>query len=417
MKLNIVFLATAVIAVGLVGAAVLTYEGIGLIVAPQGINSVTGPDFLLMAEAWNTIEHYYVDRPSVRPRAMAYMAIAGMVDTLGDTGHSTFMTPEMVRQEKELARGQYKGIGVEIRIKDKRVVVVAPIDGSPAEKAGLRAGTVILRIDGHEISGLSLPEVSRQILGPEGTPVTLTTQDPTTGLQRDVTLIRRNIIVQNARWGRLPGSQVAHLRIAAFSDGVTGDVRKALTVIQKQGLKGIILDLRNDPGGLLDEAVQTASLFLRGGNVLLEKNAAGDVTPVPVRPGGVAAEIPLVVLINGGTASAAEIVAGALKDAHRATLVGEKTFGTGTVLREFPLSDGSALLLAVREWLTPDGTTIWHKGISPNVTVALPEGVAPSIPETEQGMTAAGLESTNDTQLLQALALLSGREVKPKEGA
>jgi carboxyl-terminal processing protease len=197
------------------------------------------------------------------------------------------------------------------------------------------------------------------------------------------------------------------VRIAGFSQEVTENLRKILLEIQKQKLDGLILDLRNNPGGLLDQAIGTASQFLTTGNVLFEKNSQGNIKPVAVEPGGVAPKIPMVCLINEGTASASEIVAGALKDAHRAESVGETTFGTGTVLKEFPLSDGSSLLLAVEEWLTPDKHTIWHKGIKPNVVVALPLNVTPLIPVEEEGMTADQLKASKDDQLQRALALVT----------
>ena len=208
-------------------------------------------------------------------------------------------------------------------------------------------------------------------------------------------------------WQQLPGTTIAHLRITAFSQGISQELQKALTDIRKQGMTAVVLDLRNDPGGLLDEAVNTASQFLSSGNVLEEKNAQGRITPVPVKPKGMATDLPMVVLINGGTASAAEITAGALQDAHRATLVGETTFGTGTVLNEFQLSDGSALLLATEEWLTPAGCVIWHKGIAPDVTVSLPANTAPLIPEAERGMTTDQLHASGDEQLLRAIDVLS----------
>jgi carboxyl-terminal processing protease len=186
---------------------------------------------------------------------------------------------------------------------------------------------------------------------------------------------------------------------------VTKDLRKALMVIQERKLTGIILDLRNNPGGIFDEAVSSASQFLNGGNVLLEKNSQGKITPVPVESGGLRVSLPVVALINGGTASAAEIVAGALQDSRRAKLVGEKTFGTGTVLEMFPLQDGSALLLAVKEWLTPAGRLIWHRGIVPDVPVSLPPDVTPLFPETERMMAEEELRASDDRQLLRALDL------------
>jgi carboxyl-terminal processing protease len=226
-------------------------------------------------------------------------------------------------------------------------------------------------------------------------------------LAREVSLVRAPIVTNNVSWRRLPAQEVAHLRIAAFSEDVNSDLKKALNAIRTQGLKGLILDLRNNPGGLLKEAVSTASQFISEGNVLLEKNAEGKITSLAVEKGGQALSIPMVVLVNNGTASAAEIVAGALQDHGRASLVGTTTFGTGTVLQQFPLSDGSALLLAVEEWLTPNGNEIWHKGITPNFVVSLPEGAAPLFPEEEQGMTLRQMKERRDTQLLKALEMVS----------
>jgi carboxyl-terminal processing protease len=395
------------IGAGLLVILSLNHQGLTRFTPSKDIPTDAKSDFQLMAEAWNTIQQFYVDRSALKPQPLTYGAISGMVDALGDTGHSTFMTPQMIKEEQEYTKGRYKGIGAEIKMKGGHVVIVAPIDGSPAQKAGLRPGEMIIDVDGQDIAGLSLLQVVKRISGPVGTPVTLTLMDPTTGSTRNVTLVRASITVNNVTWHHLPGTNVTQVRIAGFSVGVTQDLRKALKEIQDKEVKGIILDLRNDPGGLLDEAVGSASQFLTKGNVLLEKNAKGEVSPVPAQSGGIATEMPLVVLVNAGTASAAEIVAGALQDAGRAVLIGEKTFGTGTVLEQFHLSDGSALLLAVEEWLTPDGNTIWHKGISPNLAVSLASGVSPLFPEEEQGMTMEQLQASGDAQLLRAVDLLS----------
>jgi carboxyl-terminal processing protease len=252
-----------------------------------------------------------------------------------------------------------------------------------------------------------LDQIISRILGPAGTQVTLTIQDPSTGQTHDVTLTRAKITLRNITWHQIPGTTIAHVRIAAFSQGVSSELHQTLLDIQQQGMTGIVLDLRDDPGGLLDESIGVASQFLSSGNVLEEKNAQGQVKPMPVDHKYTASDLPMVVLINGGTASAAEITVGALQDAHRARVVGEKTFGTGTVLNEFPLADGSALLLATQEWLTPDGHVIWHKGLSPDLMVALPANVTPTFPEAEQEMTSAQLQARGDTQLLQALELLT----------
>ncbi|HWX19494.1 MAG TPA: S41 family peptidase [Candidatus Binatia bacterium] len=364
------------------------------------------PDFELMAQAWNTIQRQYVDRTAVQPKDLTYGAISGMVDALGDTGHSTFLTPEMVTELRNMERGEFKGVGVEIQVKEGHVVIVTPLDDSPAQRAGLRAGEVILKVGGEEISDWPLSRVVDRITGKVGTKVTLTLQDPRSGRTRQVSLVRASIKLHEVTWQRLPGTSIAHLRLATFDAGVTRDLKKALTQIKNEGLTGIVLDLRNNPGGLLDEAVGVASQFLKEGNVLVAKDAKGQSEPVPVEKGGLATDVPLVALVNEGSASAAEIVAGALQDAHRATLVGETTFGTGTVLGEFRLSDGSALLLAIEEWLTPEGHSIWHKGITPQLVMALPAEVTPLLPATERELTPEQLQTSDDRQLLRALEIV-----------
>jgi carboxyl-terminal processing protease len=371
------------------------------------ISSNAKAEFGLIAEAWNTIQGYYVDRAAIKPRPLTYGAISGMVDALGDTGHSTFLSPDMIKEQEEFTKGKYKGIGAEVRMKGEHVVIVAPFDGSPAQKAGLRPGDIIIGVNGEDTTGLSLLQVVKRISGEAGTTVSLGVLNPTTGRTREVSIVRASITVKNVTWHQLPGTEIAHLRIAAFSDGVAKSLKTALENIKVENLKGILLDLRDDPGGVLDETISAASQFLSEGNVLLEKNVKGQITPVPVEQGGVAPRTPLMCLVNEGTASAAEILAGALKDHRRARLVGTTTFGTGTVLEQFPLSDGSALQLAIQEWLTPDGNTIWHQGITPDVVVPLPEGVAPLLPDGERNMTPQDLMESKDIQLLDALKLLT----------
>jgi carboxyl-terminal processing protease len=364
----------------------------------------------LLAEAYATVQHQYVDRTAVQPQELTYGAISGMVDSLGDTGHTTFLTPEMVKELKNMERGEFRGIGVEIQLKDDRVVVVAPVDGSPAQKAGLRAGDIIAKVFGQDVTGWPLNRVVEKITGPLGTKVRLTVQNPQTGREREVTLVRADIKVHDVTWQRLPGTEVAHVRLAAFDTGVTRDLKLALTEIQKQKLQGVILDLRNNPGGILDEAIGVASQFLADGNVLIAKDAKGNTAPLSVEKGGVATNIPVVVLVNVGSASASEIVAGALQDAHRASLVGETTFGTGTVLAQFRLSDGSALLLAIQEWLTPKGRSFWHKGLAPDIKVELNNDIAPLLPGAEREMTAQQLRASSDKQLLRALEVVQSEK-------
>ncbi len=369
------------------------------------------PDSRLISEAWDKIDQNYVGRFSLHSKDLTYGAISGMVDALGDTGHSAFLTPGMVKDLRSTRRGELKGVGIEIQMKAGRVVVVAPIDDSPAQRAGLRPGDIITKVAGEDITDWPLNRVVEKIGGRSGTEVVLTIEKPRTGETQDVTLRRAAIRLHPVSWRALPGTNLAHLRIAGFDNSTSRELRAALDDIHRLGLEGLVLDLRNNPGGLLDEAVNVASQFLTGGNVLLVRDSHGKTVPVPVEKGGVAPDLPLVVLVNEGSASASEIVAGALQDRKRAPLIGETTFGTGTVLGEFRLQDGSALLLAVEEWLTPSSRSFWHKGLRPDIEVPLPSDATPLLPGAETGP--EDLATTRDAQLLKAIETLSARIHNP----
>jgi carboxyl-terminal processing protease len=366
-------------------------------------------NFQLLNDAWNIIQKNYVDRSAIDQTKLTYAAISGMVDGLGDTGHSRFLTPEMLKSEQTFTRGEFEGIGAIVEMKDNHVTIVSPIDNSPAQKAGLRAGDIITKVNGQSVDGLSLDEVVNHIVGPAGSQVVVSILHPGAADSQDYTLTRAKITVNNVTWQWIPGTKIAHLRLAAFSSGVTDDLQKALIEIKASGATGIILDMRNNPGGLLSEAVGVASQFLDSGVVLEEKNANGKIDSVSVQPGGVATQIPMDVLVNQGTASAAEIVTGALQDAHRAAVIGETTIGTGTVLNTFDLPDGSALLLATQEWLTPKGRVIWHQGLTPDIEVKMDSGVYPLSPEAERQMTFDQWKTIDDIQLLKAFETLNSK--------
>jgi carboxyl-terminal processing protease len=405
----------------------LILGGIGGVILDRGVFATFVPlsnipeqsanNFKLMAEAWNVIHGEYVGRDALQAEKLTYGAISGMVDALGDTGHSTFLTPEMLKSEMNFAKGEFQGIGAQVMMKDGQVVIVAPIDGSPAQKAGLRAGDIILQVDGKDTAGLPLGKVVERITGKPGTSVSLTLLNLDTKAKREVTVKRAVVRIHNVTWRLLPGTKVYDLRIAGFSEGTAKELRNALAeIMQDKGLTGIILDLRNNPGGVFKEAIGTVGQFLRSGTAVLEKDSKGEIKSIPVEPGGLAPDIPLVVLINSGSASASEIVAGALSDAHRTKLVGATTFGTGTVLTNFVLSDGSALLLAVREWLTPAGRVIWHNGINPDIAVPLQPEVTPLTPESLNNMTEDQLKNSGDAQLLRALDLFGENPSAPGKG-
>jgi carboxyl-terminal processing protease len=245
-------------------------------------------DLQLISEAWDVIQHAYVDRAAIKPQTVTYGAVGGMVDALGDTGHSRFLTPDMVKELSKIQERTFEGIGAEVRIKDGHAVIAATMDNSPAKRAGMQTGDIILRVDGTEVTGLPLDQVVARVSGPAGTSVTLTILSPSTGQTREVTLERASVKIQDVTWQRLPGTEVAHLRIAAFGRDMASNLRTALSKILGNGLKGVILDLRNNPGGLLDEAVDATSQFLKSGDVLLIKDAGGKTTPVPVKPDGMA---------------------------------------------------------------------------------------------------------------------------------
>jgi carboxyl-terminal processing protease len=362
-------------------------------------------EFELVKQAWNLTEDNYVDRTVVQPQRLAYATISGMINSLGDTGHSVFLTPDDVKSERNYEQGQYEGVGIEVQEKNGNVVVVAPIEGSPAQKAGIQSGDIILKVDGQPVT--TVADAVQHILGQAGTVVILTVQS-SSGETRDVKLTRAKIEVDSVSWIKLPDTNIVHLRLSSFARGTTTQLDNALATINKQNIDGIILDLRDNTGGLLDEAITVASRFLKNGNVLLVKDAKGRITSIPVIPNTAVTNAPLVVLVNQGTASAAEIVAGALRDNGRAKLLGETTFGTGTVLVQFSLSDGSAINLAIQEWLTPSGKTIWHTGLTPDYVVPLSADIIPSFPTSEQDATLEQVKASGDTQLLSALNQLEG---------
>ena len=364
-------------------------------------------NFGLFWDALTLIRQHFVDRSALTEQAITYGAINGLVTALGDPGHTVFLTPDEVKAEQAALNGSIVGIGVFLGVQGGQPVIQSVISGTPAAKAGVESGDLLIAINGKTALGLTTEQIANLIRGPAGTKVTITVIHPNTTNPVQITITRAQISVPAVSWAMVPGTKLAMIQVIQFSQGASAQTVQAIAAARRSGATGIILDLRSDPGGLVNEAVGVASQFLGSGNVYIRQEANGTKIPVPVQAGGTALRTPLVVLVDYGTASSAEIVAGAIQDAGRAKVVGVRTFGTGTVLNQFPLPDGSALRLAVEEWLTPNGLHIFPNGITPNVVVDLPPGVQALDPGTIRTMTPAQLAAADDTQLAAAIKILA----------
>jgi carboxyl-terminal processing protease len=290
---------------------------------------------------------------------------------------------------------------------DGRPLIVGVFRGSPAEASDLKTGDIIVSVDGQSTVDHDLDEVAGWIRGEAGSTVLLTVKEGADGAQREISIVRAEVAVETVSWSMVPGSTTAVIRLEQFSHGAADAFKAALGEIREAGADRLVFDLRGNPGGYVDEAIGVASQFLSEGNVFVERNADGEETPHPVSTDGRALDLPLVVLIDGGTASSAEIVSGALQDAERGDLIGVKTFGTGTVLGEFELTDGSALRVGTVEWLTPNGRRIWHEGIVPDVTVQRPDDVRPVVPDDLRSMGATQVGDLGDPQLARAISVVA----------
>ncbi|MFN8439685.1 MAG: S41 family peptidase [Caldilineaceae bacterium] len=364
-------------------------------------------------QAWNLIETKFVDRKTLDTTQLVYGAIRGMVEALGDTGHTAFLDPKERAMQETAISGQFTGIGAELGQRDGLPIIVAAFDGSPAQKAGVKAGDVILKVDGEDVSALSLSEISAKIRGPANTKVSLSlfrqdgAQSQVGEQSIELTITRGEITIPIVNWTMIPETQIALVRLSQFSEKASSSMISALQDAKAAGAKALIVDVRNNPGGLLEQAVKVTSQFLNDGNVLLEADADDNRTPFAVEKGGVATDLPMVVLINPGSASAAEIFAGAIQDHQRGQLIGETTFGTGTVLQPFALSDGSALLLGTRQWLTPNGRLIRKQGIKPDIEVTLPAQTTLLTPDAVKQDTLQQVNESGDLQLQKAIELLT----------
>lgn len=300
-------------------------------------------------------------------------AIQGMVFSLQDP-NSHYLPREVYQVIKEMETGEYGGIGVTVSMKDDKVVVVSPIEDTPGEKAGIKPGDIIVRVNGESCQGKTLLEIVNEIKGPPGTKVNLTIERE--GLEQPLELeIIREIVKTKMVKSQMLEGKIGYIRITNFGNKVGDKVEKALEGLEKEGMRGLILDLRNNPGGMVGEAVEVADKFLSRGLITYTRGRTGrENFRYEARKEGTHPSYPLVVLINGGSASASEIVAGAFQYHRRAEIVGSKSYGKGSVQARFELRGGSALNLTVARYYLPDGQSIEGKGIEPDIKVEEKEG-------------------------------------------
>ncbi len=336
--------------------------------------------FSVFWEVWDLVNQYFVDQDKIDPTLMTYGAIQGMLATLGDENHTVFFSPEEAKQQADSMEGSFEGIGAYVEARDGFVHIIAPIHGSPAEEAGILAGDMVLKVDGEDVSGQPEWEVISKIRGPAGTDVKLTVLHVDAQEPVDILVTRGTIDVESVTWQRIPETDFAYVKISQFADDTSKELARVLKEVNAAAkdapVAGILLDLRNNPGGYLAEALQVNSEFLPRGEIILhERDAQGKIKSWKSVGEGLAREIPMLVLVNEGTASAGEITAGALQENGRARLLGQPTLGTGTVLQPFTLSDGSVVRLGVTNWLTPKQNLIKGKGITPDISLAQEPGV------------------------------------------
>jgi carboxyl-terminal processing protease len=371
--------------------------------AVQPEQQATTPDeletlFVPFWEAWNVVHEQYVEQP-VNDELLMQGAIRGMMDALGDQ-QTFYMEPQVYENETSSLQGQYEGIGAYVDTDGDYLTIVSPIEGSPAEAAGLLPGDKVIAIDGEDMTGVPPEEARLKVLGPDGTQVTLTVAREGEPEPLEFTITRAQIEIRSAE-GKMLEDNLGYVDINTFGELTTQELRATLDDLLKQNPRGLIIDLRNNPGGYLSTSVEVASEFIDEGVILYEEYGDGRRDEHKALGNGQATDIPLVVLINEGSASASEILAGALQDYERATLVGVKSFGKGSVQNWVPLSNNQgAARVTIARWLTPDERLIDHIGLMPDVVVE---------------MTPEDFESQDDPQLDAAvqtlLATLEGNPI------
>ena len=357
-------------------------------------------------ETWNLAEKHYVGRNDTGREHLVQGAIKGLLDSLGDQGHTHFETKEEFDRYVKVMNGEAHGIGVRLRVAQRQPRVLETIPGSPARNSGIQVGDVISEIDGSDTTGLPLNQVLAILRGGAADSVVHLHIQRAGSESLDYDIRRAKESMAPVVWQVVPHQPVMHLAIRQFDKRTHGLVRNALSDVRRMNVQGLVLDLRNCPGGLVDEVMAVTSEFLHDGIIAIERDADGKQTPHAVKPGNLGADLPLCVLINEETSSAAEIMAGALKDRGRGPVIGARTAGLGTMLHPYRLCDGSVDFLAIAEWLTPNGERIWQHGITPTIEMKLPAEVNALFPGALAYPDPRTFSHLNDRQLAHALKTL-----------
>jgi carboxyl-terminal processing protease len=359
-------------------------------------------------EAFDTLKNgYYKDMDQQK---LINGAIDGMVSALGDP-YSDYMSNEEAKSFHSSISSSFEGIGAEIQEKDGHILIVSPIKGSPAEKAGLKPNDIILAVNSKSLQGMNSTQAVTLIRGKKGTKVELTIQRPGTGAPVKVPIIRDTIPIETV-YGEMVGDGIAKVQVTSFSSNTSKELVTTLNGLQKKGMKGLVLDLRQNPGGLLDQAISISSMFVPKGKIVVkEQDRNGKIKEFPSQNSG-NPNLPLVVLIDKGSASASEILSAAVSESAGVPLVGEKSFGKGTVQTASDFSDGSNLKYTIAKWLTPNGNWIHKKGIKPDFAVALPDYASLSIidPEKALALSSSSTEVQTAQKMLKAIGYDPGRE-------
>lgn len=351
--------------------ATLAGAGFGVYAYSKNVSFFPEEDlklFKIFSQAFQIVKSNYVEPDEATSKKLVYNAIRGMLENLD--AHSGFMEPEATKEMEVETKGFFGGIGIEITIKDNVLTVVAPIDDTPASKAGILAGDQIIKIENKLTKGMTVQDAVKLLRGTPGTPVTIHIMREGFKELKEVRLVRDVIKIKTIKF-KLLNDQYAYIRVTQFQEQTTNDFKKALAELQKdRELKGLILDLRNNPGGLLDQAVKLADEFLKDGVIVFTKDREGKGSKFyATKKTKTVGDYPVICLVNAGSASASEIVAGALQDHKVAVIMGSQTFGKASVQTIFPMEDGSSLRLTTARYYTPSGKLIQAKGITPDIEI------------------------------------------------